>query len=370
MLVLVKVAFLGCLQPKLSSVLSVLWCRTSWLSLIGVSAAVSAASLEESSVGSAAATSARVVKVDDSRATATYVPRQEVVDRMVERGLSSLWNTPTPDLGWRALISPSDVVGIRVHSSAGKTSGTRPQVVSAVARSLIASGHPRNQIIVWDRQLSSLRAAGYFSLRESLGIQVLGARDLGYDSEAFYESSLIGTMIWGDHEFGQTGEGIGRKSYVSKLLSEKIDKIISLSPLLNHNLAGVNGNLFGLAMASVDNTIRFQSGPDRLAVAIPEINAVPEIGDHVVLSITDALIAQYQGQSQARLQDSVVLNELWFSADPVALDTLALNKLDELRTERGIDFIFKDRSIYQNASLLQLGMSDPEQIQVHRVSLP
>lgn len=370
MLVLVKVAFFGCVQSKLSSVHSVLWGRTSWLPLIGVSALVSAASLDQAPVDSVVTASARVVKVDDSRATDTYIPRQKIVDRMVERGLSALWNTPTPDLGWRALIKPTDVVGIRVHSSAGKTSGTRPQVVSALARSLIASGHPRQQIIVWDRQLSSLRAAGYFSLRDSLGVRVLGARDLGYDSEAFYESSLIGTMIWGDHEFGKKGEGIGRKSFVSKLLSDKVDKIINLSPLLNHNLAGVNGNLFGLAMASVDNSIRFQMGPDRLAVAIPEINAVPQVGDNVVLSITDALIAQYQGQSQARLQDSVVLNELWFSADPVALDTLALNKLDELRTDREIDFTFKDRSIYQNASLLQLGISDPTQIQVHRLSLP
>ena len=64
--------------------------------------------------------------------------------------------------------------------------------------------------------------------------------------------------------------------------------------------------------------------PDRLAVAVPEIYALPALGDRVVLNITDALIGQYAGGDKGLLQYSEVPNQLWFSRDPVALDTLAV----------------------------------------------
>ncbi len=307
---------------------------------------------------------ARVVRVYHPSATDTFTPQENIIETMVERGLNQLWQSANTASGWRTLIAPTDIVGVRIHSSQGKTSGSRPAVVAAIVKSLIGSGHPAAQIIVWDRNLSSLRAAGYFSLRDSLGIQVLGARDLGYDESVFYESSLIGTMIWGDHEFGKKDEGRGKKSFVSNLLTQQVTKIINVTPLLNHNHASVNGCLFGLAMASVDNTIRFQGDGDRLAIAIPEINAVAEVGDHVVLNVVDALIAQYQGQTQARLQDSAVLNELRFSADPVALDVLSIAELDRLRSQKGIESHFINRSLYENATLLQLGVSDPQSIVV------
>lgn len=306
--------------------------------------------------------SARIVIVHDPAATVTYLPQKTPIEAMVERGLKQLWQTPDSKSGWRSLIDSTDVVGFRIHSSTGKTSGTRPEVVSALVSSLINSGHPPRQIIVWDRQLSSLRAAGYLSLKSTLGIQVLGARDLGYDGDTYYESSIIGTMIWGDHEFAEKGEGRGKKSFVSKLLTSQVTKIINISPLLNHNRAGVYGNLVGLAMASVDNTIRFQGDSDRLAIAIPEINAMPEIGDRVVLNVVDALIAQYQGQTQARLQDSAVLNELRFSKDPVALDVMSISELERQREQKEIDLAPSNRTLYENASLLEIGVSDPSVI--------
>ena len=79
----------------------------------------------------------------------------------------------------------------------------------------------------------------------------------GWDEKVFYDSVPLGNLVWGDLEFGKTGSGIGRKSFVSKLLTRGITKLINISPLLNHNLAGVSGNLYSLALGSVDNILRF-----------------------------------------------------------------------------------------------------------------
>jgi len=259
------------------------------------------------------------------------------------------------------------VVGIRIHSSTAKTSGTRPAVVAALIESLLAGGHPAHKIIIWARQLSSLRAAGYLSLRDRFGVRVAGARETGYDGDTYYESSIIGALVWGDHEFGEKGEGIGRRSFVTKLLTQEITKVINVTPLLNHNRAGVYGNLVGLALAGVDNTLRFKPDPGRLAVAVPEIIAVPEVGDRIILNVVDALIAQYQGEAQARLQDSSVLNELRFSTDPVALDVLSIAELEKQRNLKGIESPDANRGLYENAALLQLGVSDQDSIQLELV---
>ena len=66
---------------------------------------------------------------------------------------------------------------------------------------------------------------------------------------------------------------------------------------------------------------------------MPEIYALPVLGDRVALNITDALIGQYEGGSRGLLHYSSVLNQLWFSHDPVALDTLAIKELDRERRE-------------------------------------
>ena len=214
-----------------------------------------------------------------------------------------------------------------------------------------------------------MRVAGFFRLAAQLGVREAGAADAGFDPTNFYnpDTAIIGTLVWGDYEFGKKGEGVGRKSFVSELVSRDITKIISIAPLLNDNEIGVYGHLYSLAMASVDNTFRFEGDPGRLAIAVPEIYALPSVGDRVVLNITDALIGQYEGGERGLLQYSSVPGQLWFSRDPVALDTLAVRELErERRAAKGPEFM-PHLEIYTNAVLLQLGVSDPAKIQVEKI---
>jgi hypothetical protein len=120
-------------------------------------------------------------------------------------------------------------------------------------------------------------------------------------------------------------------------------------------------------MGSVDNTMRFENDPERLAVAVPEIYALPALGDRVVLNLTDALIGQYEGGEKGLLQYSTVLNQLWFSRDPVALDTLAVRELDRERRIIEAPGFKPNPELYANAALLQLGVNDPARIQVEKL---
>jgi hypothetical protein len=238
-----------------------------------------------------------------------------------------------------------------------------------VIHGLLDAGVPPQHIIIWDKHEDNLRAAGFFKLGAQLGVRVAGGVEAGYDPTNFYQpdTAIIGNLVWGDLEFGKKGEGVGRKSFVSMLVSRQITKIISIAPLLNQEDAGVCGHLYGLAMGSVDNTRRFADDPGRLAVAVPEIYALPVLGDRVVLNITDALLGQYEGGSHGLLHYSSVLNQLWFSRDPVALDTLAIKELDRERRALDAPEFKPNLELYANAALLQLGVNDPAKIRVEKL---
>ena len=310
-----------------------------------------------------------VVKVENENAIYDFQPDADVVQSMVNHGLTGLTGKTKISDAWRSLVSTQDVVGIKVFSAAGEISGTRPIVVAAVIRGLLDAGLPPKNIIIWDKHAADLRDAGFFKLAGQFGVRVAGATETGYDPTNFYQpdTAVLGNLVWGDLEFGKKGEGVGRKSFVSKLVSRQITKIISIAPLLNYEPTGVYGHLYSLAMGGVDNTMRFDDNPDRLAVAVPEIYALPVLGDRVALNITDALIAQYEGGSHGLLQYSSVLDQLWFSRDPVALDTLALKELERGRHFTDAPESKPDLELYSNAALLQLGVNDPAKIQVEKI---
>jgi hypothetical protein len=315
----------------------------------------------------------RVVTAQDAGATAAFQPRPAVVRQLLQRGLAQLTGKPGLVEAWRTLVSTQDVIGIKVYASPGASSGTRPAVVGAVVEGLLAAGVPRTNVVIWDRQKGDLRLAGFADLAADYGVRCEGAANAGFDAQAFYEPEqpVVGSLIFGDLEFGRKGESTGRRSHVSTLVSRQLTRIINVAPMLNHNTAGVCGHLYSLATGSIDNVLRFEASTSRLATAVPEIYALPWLSDRVVLNITDALVCQYHGEQRSLLHYSVALNELRLSRDPVALDLLSLRELDRQRSAAQ-DAPARSQSItnylelIENAALLQLGAGKPDRIRVER----
>jgi len=313
---------------------------------------------------------ARIVVVQGENLLEAFLPDEARVENAFNRGLTCFTRATTVSNAWRSLVSTNDLVGIKVFSTPGPVAGTRPAVVGAIVRGLLAAGLPPGRIVIWDRHESDLRNAGFYELGQSLGVRVAGAAEAGYDTNTFYlpDSPVVGQLVWGDSEFGLTNKDftLGKKSFVSNLVSRQMTKIISVVPLMNETSAGLCGHFFSLALGSVDNTRRFEGNPDRLAVALPEIDALPVIGDRVVLHVTDALLLQYEGGPEGYLQFSTVRNELWFGHDPVALDTMALKELMLQRRLLNSPRLPSNFAIYTNAVLLQLGVNDPSRIQIEK----
>jgi hypothetical protein len=314
-------------------------------------------------------TAAQLTIVQGENLLHAFQPESAVVEEHLNLGLMKFSRSTSVANGWRTIIHTNDTIGIKVFSQPGQVSGTRPAVVAAVVNGLRAAGVPGENIIIWDKRENDLRAAGFFQLARQLGVQAAGAMESGYDTNTFYlpDSPVSSLLVWGDVEFGRTNENSGKKSYVTRLLTGRITKIISIAPLMNENAAGTCGHFFSLALGSVDNTRRFTIAADRLAVALPEIYALPAIGDRVALLITDALLVQYQGGPASYLQFSSPRSELWFSRDPVALDTIALKELAKERKRLDLPAENLNLEIFQNAALLQLGITDISRIMIERM---
>ena len=317
----------------------------------------------------ASLTNRAIVEVHHPRATQKLRPNAYLVNEMVNRAMTELTGAATPREGWQTLAGSNDVVAIKVFAAPSPSTGTRIPVVAAVVQGLVSAGVANTNIIVWDHSLTDLRKAGFSQLADATGITLAGALQAGYDENTSYTFALVTGLRFGDLEFGKRGEGVGRRSFVTKLLGPEVTKIISIAPASNKHSTGVTGHLYSMTLSSVDNTWRFESNPTTLPWVLPELYAMRSIGDRVVLCITDALICQYLGEQATLLHYSKVANTLYFGTDPVAMDLRAIRLLEEQRRASDAIEIRSNLDTYRNAALLQLGVDDPNSVPMKYISL-
>lgn len=313
---------------------------------------------------------ASVVAITDSQATTAFSPNREVVRRMVDAGVRAFASKAGLAEAWNSFLEPKDVVGFKVTSSPGAVSGTRPAVVRALVESLLSTGFPKTNIVIWDKRSVDLREAGWFRTAAEIGVACLASEDAGWDEAKFYDSSYSGRLVAGDLEFGHPDkENSGRRSHVTKLLTRRISKVITVAPVLSHNYAGVNGHLIGLALGSVDNTLRFAAEANRLSEVVPDICGLEDVLPKVVFGVSDALICQFRGEDTTLLHYARAMNEIRFSKDLVALDALALADIEKARKDNplGADKV-SGADLFANAELIEMGVATRERIDVHRVN--
>ena len=104
-----------------------------------------------------------VIWTEDPDVVQRFAVNAPQVRQMVDRCLLKL--TSASDLGtaWTRLgITPHDVVGIKITTMGGPLLSSHRAIVQAVCDGLMAAGVPASRIIVWDKDASHMRAAGYF----------------------------------------------------------------------------------------------------------------------------------------------------------------------------------------------------------------
>jgi uncharacterized protein (DUF362 family) len=300
-----------------------------------------------------------------------------VVRRMVDSLVIAATGKPDVARAWGSLVKKSDKVGIKVAAAGGAVSGTNPEVVDAIVDGLKAAGLPASQIIVWDRNLEDLLAAGY---RRDGSRYLLRWTDAakGYDPQAEVNAPVLGKLIWGDSGFGEKsklrfsdmrGDQLSSKSLYSKILSREVTKIINVPSLTDSFLTGINGALANMVLPNLDNWRRFTKPPAYGDPYLAEIYADAMIKEKVVLTILDGLVMQYAGGPFANpgfLQDHFTI---YASRDPVAVDASATRLVDEARKLSKLPALAAMTAWLQSAESIGLGQQAAEKIELVQVGI-
>jgi hypothetical protein len=291
-----------------------------------------------------------------------------MVDNLVTRATGK----PSPAAAWASLVKKDDRVGIKVAASGRSVSGTRPEVVDAVVKGLTSAGIPASNIIVWDRNLDDLLAAGFRRDGSRYQLRWIDPRT-GYDKNAEVHAPVLGKLIWGDSTFGDKsgsriadllsdGDQLSSRSYYSKILTSQVTKIINIPSLTDSFLTGINGALANVTLANLDNWRRFTKPPAFGDPYIVEIYSDPIVRDKIVFTLLDGLLLQYAGGPLANPGFLADYFTIFAGFDPVAIDATAMRLLDEYRKPSKLPSLVPMTGWLESAKITRLGTPDESRI--------
>jgi uncharacterized protein (DUF362 family) len=323
-----------------------------------------------------------VYRTENSHAIGDYEVNPEIVRRMVDELVLVVTGQPNVASAWGSLVKSTDVVGIKVCANGAPLFSTHPAVVDAIEAGLMDAGVPPQNIVVWDREEKLLKLAGFRA--RSNGYRLMWS-EKNYDLKVFVTSPVSGRLIYGDMLFVSKAPDVLREarptpdkdkkkrfvvdnlsdqSHVSNVLTHVVTKVINVPVLSDHFFCGLSGALFNMTIQNLDNWRRLVQAPINGDPSIPEAYADPRIGDKVVLNIMDGLIALYAGAPIGDANYAIHYGTLYASKDPVALDAVALKRLDQWRTEAQMEPASKTAKYLKTAVDYRLGNADLNKIEV------
>jgi hypothetical protein len=321
---------------------------------------------------------------------------------MFIRGLLAAVPASSPADAMRSLgITPKDTVGIKISTDGGVLFSTKRALVGAIIRALTEAGVPPRQIIIWDKHEKVMRAAEWppsAGGKESPAVTNV-VPETWWDPKVFYLNEEVGKLIYGDFQFvgkapsrddllnmarqaveqasrekdsdapnvAVPEDQISNKSFYAKLVTQQCTKIINVPVLSDDTKAGLHGCLSSIALASVDNTRRFTGAGNWGVTAVPEILDKEFMREKIVLHVLDSLIAQYAGGPKFDPAFCESPGTLYVSRDPVAIDTLALEKIEALRLRNKIDPLGGAAAHVKVAADYGLGVNNRKSIKILKI---
>jgi len=352
----------------------------------------------------AAAAKSRVVSVaaGDMLVDLDYNPA--AIHRAFETGLKELTGERTLGNAWSSLVSPDDVVGIKINCIGAPRISSSLASINETIAGLKGAGVKENAIVVWDRMDRDFRRTGLAINRGTTGVRVMGCSVdwegvvpwvAGYDPKVFVSfedgtlkkfRELVGrgftregshreifnsvSWLWTLATQGnekarkyeqelrrlymdyEDREGIKRiaeevanafdgltienedRSCFADIVTKDITKLVNIAVLKHNEDSGVTWAAKNIALGVTTNKVRFHI--DFCEKSIPEILARPCIKDKTVLHIGEAAKISTVSVAGAQIARD---DRIFFSRDPVAMDRIGLDILEEKRAAQGLESI-------------------------------
>jgi len=241
---------------------------------------------------------------------------------------------------------PSGVIGMKTNCLALKLNSTPVALSDALSKLLTQAGFGENDIVVWERTNRELKKAGY-----SLNISAFGRRCLGTDTNGIGYSS-------GFYSSGEVS------SLVSRILTNLVDYNVNLPVLKDHSIAGLSGGMKNMYGAIHNPNKYHDNNCDPFCAHVSNLEPIKKKNR---LTVLDAVKVQYQGGPGYVSEYISYYNGVVLSDDPVAVDRVGLEILEQMRKVNGLPPLEKvGRSVkyLDTAEQIGLGIADMRRIDV------
>jgi uncharacterized Fe-S center protein len=179
-------------------------------------------------------------------------------------------------------------------------------------------------------------------------------------------------------------------------VSQRLTKIINIPNMKDHGAAGVTGCLKNIAYGSFSNVARtHQGGKSNTLSFVGTLAAIEPLRSRTVLQIMDGLRAVWHGGPFARTTKYLFHpKRILFGTDPVAIDRLLLDIIDDRRKAEGVisiwdrnpdslrmndtrardndpnvNILIREPGHVEFAAKLGLGVSDKSRIRVQEIQV-
>jgi uncharacterized protein (DUF362 family) len=292
----------------------------------------------------AAAVGSRIIDISNQNA----VKDSGSLEKILDNGISELYETESPQGVWNNLFSKSDVVGLKVNCLSGQNASTHRELVEAITDRLLKAGVKPGDIIIWDRLNKDLESAGYqLNWKNKNRIRCFGNDVPGYDNRLYINGS-VGSLI-------------------TRILTQLCTATINLPVLKDHGIVGVTlsmKNFFG----AIHNPNKYHHNAGDPFVA--DLYELDIIRRKTRLTICDGLFAQYEGGPPYKPQWSWTRNSLLMGVDAVALDRIGWEIIEQKREEMDkppLADIGRKPQYILTAGEKKLGISDLNKIEWKKI---
>jgi hypothetical protein len=258
-------------------------------------------------------------------------------------------------------------VGLKIYTDSGPGMATPVPLVKALIAALESRGFEKKNIFLVGLNQLRLRMTGYLpslvtgkSPFNDHPIYVLESGRY-YDPVWFYDSPLPQRFdpIFAQEQtkdFDNTStRDEDRKSFLATPLFLDADFWINLPVYTDHAMLGINGALVNATLWNASNTARFFRSPANAPAAVAEMSAIPELRETWMFTLASLERFQYIGGPYFNSLYTASEPLLWLSTDPVLMDALMRERIDDLRKRNGFEPISEEIRTLEFAETLGAG---------------
>jgi hypothetical protein len=330
----------------------------------------------------------RVVSVRSATCvdTTTGAANAEAVREMMARGMRTLTGASSTSDAWRRFFEPADHVGIKVNCGGYPYCVSAYEIVAEVVRQLMGVGIPSSQIYLYERFQNQLDEVNYAPhLPDGVSIVAAERANRNVDNSGYDPATYLEANFFGEDD---------TRSNMMRLVSQRLTKIVNIPNMKDHGATGVTGCLKNVAYGSFSNVARtHQAGVSHTYSVVGTLASIEPLRSRTVLQIMDGLRGVWHGGPFARTTRYVFYpKQILFGTDPVAIDRLLLDIIEQERRARGaisiwdrspaslkiddtgardadpnVNIIIREPGHVEYASTLGLGVSDRARIAVEDV---